>query len=229
MKLAIIIPAYNEEGTILTVLESLPKKLVGIDKIVSIVVNDGSGDKTEEIAKRRADFVVNHVVNLGVGAATTTGFEVAKKIKADAIVTLDADGQHNPNDVEKILKPILENKTDVVIGTRMLNPDGMPLLKILGNWLMNFLTFLVFRKWSTDSQSGLKAFNKKAIRKMQFHSIGYEICSEIIGEITRNKLRLAEVPIEVKYSDYSKMKGQNWLNGINIFTKIIAIKISQKK
>ncbi len=229
MKLAIIIPAYNEEKTIKSVLQSLPKKITGVDKIVSIVVNDGSGDNTSLIAKEHCDYLVNHAVNLGVGAATITGLAVVKKIGADIVVTIDADDQHNPDDILKLVRPIIDKDKDVVIGTRMLNSKGMPPLKVFGNWTMNMITYLVFHKWSTDSQSGLKAFNKRAIKKMSLHSMGYEICSEIIGEVQRNKLKYLEVPIEVKYSDYSKVKGQNWLNGINILTKILAIKLVNKK
>jgi glycosyltransferase involved in cell wall biosynthesis len=228
MKLAIVIPAYNEETVIHDVISKLPKKLDGIDEIVPIVVDDGSTDNTYKKAKSQCRYVFRHVVNLGVGAATSTGFEAAKKLKADIVVTLDGDGQHNPNDVQKLIEPILSKKADVVIGTRMLDYQGMPVLKIVGNWLMNFLTFLVFRKWSSDTQSGMKAFNSKALKKMCFHAIGYEICSETIGEIKRNKLKYAEVPIEVLYTEYSKKTGQIWVNGINIFTKIISIKMTKK-
>jgi len=229
MKLVIVIPAFNEATVIEDVIKKLPKKIDGIDSIVPVIVDDGSSDGTYDIAKNSTQHVIKHLVNLGVGAATTTGFEAAKKIGADIIVTLDADGQHNPEDVAELIKPILENRADVTIGTRMLNSKGMPKLKIFGNWVMNALTFLIFHKWVTDSQSGMRAFSKNAMKKMSFHSIGYEICSETIGEIKRNRLKLAEVPIEVIYTDYSKITGQSWLNGINILTKMISIKLSGKK
>jgi len=228
MKLAIVIPAYNEEKAIEEVLLSLPKKLKNIDKIISVVVDDGSFDKTHDIANNHATYAIRHVINLGVGAATTTGLGAAKKLRSDIVVTIDADGQHNPKDIEKIIQPILDGKADVVIGTRMLNAKGMPPLKIFGNNFMNFLTFLVFHKWSSDSQSGMKAFNAKALKKIKLRSIGYEICSEMIGEIQRNKLKLKEIPIEVIYTDYSKVKGQNWINGINVLTKMLVIKIIGK-
>ena len=228
MKLAIVIPAYNEENAIKDVLLSLPKDIKNIDEIISIVVDDGSIDKTYKVAKKHAHHAIRHVVNLGVGAATTTGLEAAKRLKADIVVTIDADGQHNPEDIERIIKPLIEKKADVIVGTRMLNAKGMPLLKIFGNNFMNFLTFLVFQKWSSDSQSGMKAFNKVSLEKIHLHSIGYEVCSEMIGEIRRNKLKLIEIPIEVIYTDYSKIKGQNWINGINVFTKILVIKITGK-
>ncbi len=229
MRLAIIIPAYNEEKVIGEVLRGLPKKIKGIDEIVTLVVDDGSTDKTYDVAKSNTKHVLHHIINLGVGAAIQTGFGAAKKLAADIIITVDADGQHSPNDIEKIISPILEKRADVVIGTRMRSPKGMPFIKIFGNWVMNFITVIVFHKWSSDSQSGMRAFDKKAIRKMCFHSIGYEICSEMIGEIKRNNLKMIEVPIKVIYTDYSRATGQNWLNAVNILTKIISIKITGKK
>lgn len=229
MKLGILIPAYNESSSIESVLSSLPKKMDGFESLAVIVVDDGSKDDTYDRARKISPYTVRHAVNLGVGAATQTGLEVAKRLKVDVLVTMDADGQHNPKDIKKMVEPIIKGKADVVIGTRMLNPKGMPLLKILGNHFMNALTFIVFGQWTSDSQSGMKGFSKKAIRKMKLHSIGYEVCSEMIGEIKRNKLSLVEVPITVIYSDYSKSRGQTWLNGINILTKIIAIKMQGKK
>jgi len=229
MKLAIVIPAYNEAGSIENVLKNLPKKIHGIDQIISIVVDDGSTDKTFEIAKSLATYLVHHVINLGVGAATTSGLEAAKKLKCDIVVTIDADGQHNPKDIKKIIQPILTNKADFVIGTRMKNSKGMPILKIIGNWMMNILTLIIFRKWSTDSQSGMKALSKRALQKIELHSIGYEVCSELVGEITRNKLTFTEIPIEVIYTDHSRSKGQDWLNAVNILTRSIAIKLGRQK
>lgn len=229
MKLAIVIPAYNEEKSIETVLNKIPKSIDGIDEIITIVVDDGSTDDTFEISRKKAKYVLRHIVNMGVGAATITGLSAAKKFRSDVAVTIDADDQHDPSDIAKLVYPIVNGLADVVIGSRMSDTNDMPPIKIIGNWFMNFLTFLVFRKWTSDSQSGLKAFNKKAISKMCFHSIGYEICSEIIGEVQRNKLRLIEIPVSTIYSKYSKAKGQSWLNGINILTKMIVIKITGRK
>lgn len=229
MKLAIIIPAYNEEIIIKDVLLSLPKKIKGAEEIISIVVNDGSEDDTHKIAKRHATYTIQHVVNMGVGAATTTGLEAAKKLNADIAVTIDADGQHNPKDIRKIIQPILDKQCDVVIGTRMLDSKGMPRLKVIGNWCMNFITFLVYHQWSSDSQSGMRAYNKHALKKMSLRSIGYEVCSEIVGEVKRTGLKLVEAPIKVIYSEYSRVKGQNWVNGINILTKSISIRMVGKK
>lgn len=229
MKLAIIIPAFNEATVIADVIKSLPHKITGINDIIPIVIDDGSTDDTFEVAKNNTLLVIKHIINLGVGAATTTGFEVAKKIGADIVITIDGDGQHHSKDIFKLVQPILKKQSDVVIGTRMTNTKNMPVLKIFGNWLMNILTLLVYRQWSSDTQSGMKAMNKKAISKIVIHSHGYEFCSELIGEIKRNKLVMKEIPIETIYTNYSIKNGQNWLNGINILTKLISIKLFGEK
>lgn len=229
MKLVIVIPAYNEEGSIKEVLEKLPISLSGIKKIIPVVVDDGSEDKTFEIADACTKYVARHVVNLGVGAALTTGFAAAEKLNADIVVTLDGDGQHNPKDIQKLVNPIVEGKADIVIGTRMRNTSGMPAVKILGNWMMNVMTFVLFQKWSSDTQSGMRALSAKALKKLDLYSIGYEICSEMVGEAKRTKLKLEEVCIETIYTDYSKAKGQSISNAINIFTRLLTIKLSGKK
>lgn len=229
MKLTIVIPAFNEGKVIASVLKSFPKKIKGADCVKTIVVNDGSTDNTLEEAKKHADFVANHVINLGAGAAVITGFQAARKIGADIVVILDADGQHNPKNIEKLIQPILDKKAEVVIGTRMLNSKGMPAIKVFGNWAMNVMTFITTGGWSTDTQSGMRAISRKALDRMQLQAVGFEYCSEIVGEARRCNLKLKEVPIETIYTEYSKSKGQSIVNAINIFTKLVIIRISGKK
>lgn len=178
---------------------------------------------------RNSSKVINLPINLGVGTATETGIMAARKLGCDLLITMDADGQHNPKDIERVIQPILSKKADVVIGTRMKNSKGMPWIRVFGNWMMNLVTFLVFQKWTSDSQSGMKAFGKKALSRIDHRSLGYEICSETIGEIRRNRLKFCEVPIEVIYSSYSQKKGQNIFNAINVLTKIIMIRLAGKR
>lgn len=229
MKLVIIIPAYNEESVIKVVLDKIPKTLLGVDEIISLVVDDGSSDNTYEIASANTKFVARHVINLGVGAALTTGFAAARKLKADIVVMLDADGQHNPEDINKLIQPIIDKRADIVIGTRMKNTKGMPVIKIVGNFLMNVMTWIFFQEWSSDTQSGMRALSRKALDKIDIQSLGYEVCSEMIGEAKRTRLKLLEVEIKTIYTDYSKAKGQSALNAVNIFTRLIAIKMMRKK
>lgn len=221
MRLAIIIPAYNEEKTIAQVIKRIPKKIKGVSVIDIIVIDDGSKDTTAIVAQKAGATVLSHLINQGVGAATITGISAAKKIDTDMVVTLDADGQHEPKEISKIVELISKKKYDVVIGTRIMSRKKMPVLKIIGNYIMNWLTYVLYEIWVKDSQSGFKGFSKNAMQKMKLSSSGYEICSEIVGEIKRLKLKYFEMPIKTIYTTYSKKRGQFSLNGVNIIIKLI--------
>lgn len=229
MKLAIVIPAYNEEQAIEKVLLSLPKKISKVREIVTIVIDDGSSDKTYEIARSFANKAIRHIVNLGQGAAFKTGFKYAKKINADVVVTIDGDGQHSNKDIQRLIEPIIYGKAEIVSGSRMFNTNGMPRIRIIGNWLMNLMTLIIFRKWVSDSQTGMRAFSKEVIAKMNLYSLGHEVCSEIVGEAKRHNFKFIEVPITTIYTDYSQSKGQSILNAMNILTKLLEIKLMEKK
>ena len=141
MTLAIIIPAFNEEKSIGKVIKSIPKKIEGISNKTVFVIDDGSSDNTGGVAKKSGATVLTHILNQGVGAATITGLEAAKIINSDIILTLDADGQHDSKEINNIVKLILSKKYDVVIGSRLLNRKKMPLVKNIGNFIMNWFTF----------------------------------------------------------------------------------------
>ena len=228
MKLVIIIPAYNEEKTIGKVLKSLPKKVAGISSVIKVVIDDGSTDKTARIARENGAIVLSHAVNLGLGGALATGLAAARKINADIALTFDADNQHSADDIYGMIVPILKNKADVTIGNRLSDKKNMPKIKILANWLANIYTYLLFGLYVHDSQSGLRGFSKIALSKIRINSTGYEVSSEIIGEIRRNNLILKEVKINTQYSRYSEKKGQEFLNAFNIITKIFQIKLFNK-
>jgi glycosyltransferase involved in cell wall biosynthesis len=224
MKLAILIPAYNEEKMLARVIKTLPKKLPRITQKEIVVIDDGSKDKTAEIAKRLDVTVISHLINRGLGGALGTGFEYAKKKNFDCLVTFDADGQHNPKDIEKILKPILAKKADVVIGSRLKNRNGMPWYRQVGIFGLNIFTLIFFWVWTSDSQSGLRAFSKKAIQEIEIASNKMEVSSEIFNEIGKKELKMVEVPIKSIYTDYSLKKGVGKgqiRHGIGIITKLI--------
>ena len=228
MHLAIVIPVYNEQKVIGSVINGLPKQIKGINKIEILAVNDGSTDSSvREIKKTRAK-LISHVVNLGYGAASTTGLEGAKKIGVDIAVTFDGDGQHDPNDIEKVIAPILANKSDVIIGTRFHNIRSMPILKRIGIKGLNFIIFLFSGHWSTDSQCGLKAFSSRALDKMELETTGMEFASEVILEARKRRLRIKEISAKTIYTRYSRKKGQSPLNGINIVLKMVAKKLAIK-
>ncbi|MCX6809778.1 MAG: glycosyltransferase family 2 protein [Candidatus Berkelbacteria bacterium] len=225
--LAIVIPVYNEGPVIRSVINSLPKQISGVDKITVLAVNDGSTDNSAKEIKKTKAVLVSHPINLGAGSATVTGLKGAEKIKADIAVTIDGDGQHDPKDIAKIIKPILQNKADIVIGTRLKKSKGMPNIKKVGNWGLNIITYALSRMWTSDSQSGFRAFSKKAISALDIESLGYEFCSEVLVEAKRQKLKIAEVPVRVIYTHYSKQKGQSIFNGMNIVIKLIIGKITK--
>ena len=216
----IVMPAFNEEKVITEVIGSVKKK--GFNDI--IVVDDGSSDKTSSKAKKAGAQVITLKKNKGVGNATRKGIKYALSTKADVIVTFDSDGQHCADDIKKVTSPIINKEVDVVIGTRLKNPKGMPLIRIIGNFGLNLITYLLFFVWTTDSQSGFKAFSRRAASKIEIKSTGMEFCSEIIKEIGAKKLRYKEVPIKTIYTVYSISRGQSSLNGFRIFGRLLLIR-----
>ncbi len=217
---AVVLPAFNEAKAIAKVLAGIPASIGPMDVSV-VVVDDGSADHTAEIARRHGAQVIRHLTNLGAGAATVTGMKAAKALDAGVIVTIDADGQHDPADIQLLVESLVDGPYDVVIGSRLLDPAGMPASRFSANLLLNAVTYLVYGKIVSDSQSGFKAFSRPAIDAIELNSPGYEICSEIIGEIYRKNLRYKSVPIKAVYTDYSKGKGQHFLNGINLIIGLL--------
>ena len=217
----IIIPAYNESIMIGNVINSIPKKIKGIAKLDILVVDDGSIDRTYDIAKSKGIKVLKHVINRGLGGALATAFEFAKLQKYDFMVTFDADGQHDSRDINKILRPLVDREADVVIGSRMLFANSMPFLRKVINRISNIITYVLFNVWSTDSQSGLRGFSLFALRKIRIRTQRMEVSSEIFKEISRNRLQMKEVPTHSIYTNYSLTKGQRISNAPNVFWKLL--------
>ncbi len=219
MKRIALIPAYNEATTITEVLK---RTRDFVDEI--IVVNDGSSDKTAELAKQAGAYVVNHGINRGLGAAIGTGFAYALRRGADVVITLDADGQHDPSEIPAFVSAI-EKGADVVIGTRMKTRIGMPWYRQVAQVIGNVTTYVLFGAWVSDSQSGYRAFTKAALSKIQIRTNRMEVSSELIAETKRNNLNLVEVPIKAIYTDYSLSKGQSFFVGIKTLIKLVLRRI----
>lgn len=209
MKLLIILPAFNEATVIAPVIRQL--KIVGKSLPVEsqiCVINDGSTDNTVKICEQEKIAVLNHLINCGLGASLATGLEYARHIQADFAITMDSDGQHDPQDLIKLLKPLMRRQADVVIGSRLLGQKGrMPWLRKINNNFFNWLTFLLFQVKTTDSLSGFRGFNRLAIQLIKLRTERMEVSNEFFSEIKRNNLRIKEVPIKVIYTDYSMAKG----------------------
>lgn len=198
MKLIIQIPCYNEEETLALTLSELPKQIQGIDEIEVLIIDDGSKDKTVDIAKENGikQFVILPS-NVGLAKAFSAGLAKSVELGADIIVNTDADNQYNAADIEKLVQPILENNSDMVIGTRPISAieHFSPIKKMLqklGSFVMRLLS-------STDVQdatSGFRAFSRNAALQMNIFD-NYTYTLETIIQAKAKKLRISSVPIRV--------------------------------
>jgi len=187
-----------------------------------VVVDDGSTDSTAEAVRKTGAHLVSHRVNRGQGAALETGIRYALEEGADIMVTFDADGQHDPDDIETVLRPIAEGKAEVVFGSRFLHPDSsVPLLRRAllkgGAWLTRRMTGLSV----SDTHHGLRAFSRTAASKIHFELERMAHASEIFEIIAREKLLYAEVPARVRYTAYSLKKGQSLFDALKILGSLL--------
>jgi glycosyltransferase involved in cell wall biosynthesis len=218
MKAFVIIPAYNEEkhieGIITRTLKEVPR-----DRI--ILVDDGSRDATSEIAERKVT-VLKHLVNLGKGAALKTGCEYALSKGAEALIAMDADGQHKPEDIPRLLSAL--KGRDIVFTYREFG-GNMPLVKKFGNRFIQGVSALIFGIRIKDTQCGFRAFTKEAYMKLKWKVSDYSVESEMIARTGKNRLKFAQVPIETTYHD--KYKGVTVIDGIRIFMNMLWWKIAK--
>jgi glycosyltransferase involved in cell wall biosynthesis len=227
-KVCIVIPAYNEAPVIGDVIKNAIKALRSsrFDTTV-VVINDGSKDNTGAIARKNGAIVIDHILNSGAGGATATGLSYAEQKNFDFAVTMDADGQHHIDDVIKGIKTIKGSSIDLLIGSRLIDNKGMSRVKILGNRGLSFITYILFGINSTDSQSGLRVFSRHALKELRWKTNGYEFCSEMLWRAKQQGMNIDEYPIQAIYTDYSKSKGQNNWNGINIVKSLLLRRISE--
>jgi glycosyltransferase involved in cell wall biosynthesis len=221
----VIIPAHNEEPVIGSTIAGVQAQLkepplVDLASEV-VVVDDGSRDHTAQVAEQYGVIVTRHPTNRGLGAALGTGFQAAQQLQATLVVTFDADGQHNPRDLARVLAPLLSENADLVIGSRLLSSNHIPVIRRCVLWTANLVTWLLFGVWVTDSQSGLRALNRRALEQIEIHTERMEVSSEIVAEAKRLRMRIAEVPIEAIYTEYSRRKGQTVWNSFNVGHKLL--------
>ena len=226
-KVCVIIPAYNEAKVIRRVIKDAKKVFSNSKdyKIDIVVINDGSKDNTSSEAKDGGAIVIDHILNSGAGGATLTGLRYAMKNDYDLAATMDADGQHATEDVLKGIIFADKNNIGLAIGSRLMNPEGMSKIKIIGNKGLSFITKLLFGENVTDSQSGLRIYSKAAIDNLRWKMSGYEFCSEMIWRAKQAGLEIKEYPIKAIYTDYSRSKGQNNWNAVNIVKQLIKCRI----
>lgn len=196
LKTIIGIPAYNEEKNIAKIIIQLQKISDNI-----VVCNDGSKDLTGNIAEKMGAIVINHPRNLGYGSAIGSIFTKAKELNADILVTFDADGQHRVDDIPQIIEPINKNNVDIVIGSRFLNhnENSVPRYRKIGIKTITSLSNVTGSTKLTDSQSGFRAYNKKALQAILPSDSGMGVSTEILIKAGKAGLKVKEVPITILY------------------------------
>jgi len=211
-----VIPAYNEEATIGSVVLSTRQHVLRV-----IVVDDGSTDRTAELAQLAGAQVISHYENMGKGAALKTGFRAARD--ADIIVTLDSDAQHYPSDIPQLLEPILTGEADVVNGSRYLNGNhtDTPGYRRVGQNVLDIATNISGGSQITDSQSGFRAFHKRSFPAFKFHSQDYSIESEMLIDASQAGLRIQEVEIRVRYWDEHQHKVSPVSHGLAVLVRLL--------
>jgi glycosyltransferase involved in cell wall biosynthesis len=202
-KVTVILPAYNEELSIGSII--LLTRLY-VDNV--IVVDDGSSDRTSEIARKAGAEVIRHETNKGKGVALKTGFTAADDLGADIIVTMDSDDQHNPADIPKLIDPILKGEADMVNGSRYLNclNKNTPACRRVGQTILDRTTNLNSGLQITDSQSGFRAFAASTKDVFSFNAQGMTIESEMLADAGKSDLRIKEVNISTRYNFESQVR-----------------------
>ncbi|MDO9496032.1 MAG: glycosyltransferase family 2 protein [Nocardioides sp.] len=218
----VVVPAFNESSVLGVVLADLGAYFGTV-----VVVDDGSTDATAEIARAAGAIVVRHGVNLGQGAALQTGFDFAlRRTDVEFVVTFDADGQHAAADAYRLLAHCRADGLDVVLGSRGLGGC------VDQPWQRRALLRLALRfsKWSTgleltDTHNGLRVLRRSALSRIRLHQRGMAYASELEGQISTLNLMWREAAVEVRYTDYSRAKGQQNLNAVNILLDLASARI----
>jgi glycosyltransferase involved in cell wall biosynthesis len=218
----IVIAAYNEEHAIGHVVKEL--RGAGYDRIV--VVDDGSKDRTFDVATDAGAKAVRHVMNRGQGAALKTGIDYALRHDADIIVTFDADGQMRVEDLPKMIEPVTHGDVDVTLGSRFIGQgSNVPFTRKLFLQAGALLFKILYGVQLTDSHNGFRALSRHAAETIQIRADRMEHASEIIDQIGVHQLRYKEIPVVIRYTEYSKAhSSQGWFPALRIFLRTLAHK-----
>jgi len=201
-KLTIYMPALNEEKTIFNVINAIPKKIEGFETIEILVVNDGSDDQTVFEAQKGGAIVLSHNKNKGVGEAFQTAVKYALQTKTDILVSIDADGQFDVNQICEMATPVLTNKADFCIGIRFFDgkPKNMPKIKFWGNKQVNRIVSFVCKTKILDASCGFRAYSKDTLLSLNLHG-SFTYTHETILDLIDKGYKVEQIPVKVEYFD----------------------------
>ena len=216
----VIVPAFNEQNVIKDIINNLLKNFSNV-----IVINDGSNDKTLETINDLDIKILNHEINLGVGAAVQTGFDYVSNIPdAKAVITFDADGQHLVDDAVAMAKEIMICDEGIIFGTRFpKHSKNIPMVKRIVLKLIAKITDLVTGVSLSDAHNGLKAYKVSIIKELELQFSSYSYESELITQVAKKKIDYKEMSTDIKYTSYSIKKGQKLLNGLLIIEDLLKL------
>lgn len=229
----VVIPALNEGGHIGSVVGSIPKTVtVGEQKYKTdiLVIDDGSTDDTATKARKAGAVVVSHVVNTGAGGATRTGLRYAEH-RTDVlyVVTIDGDGQHASNDIERLVRHAVKHNSHMIVGNRLHanNKTSMPITRRFANWGASIISRVLFGIKTKDTQSGLRLYRYDVLAPLSQYTLDrYGFCTETLWHATRAGIRVDEVPIAVSYSKEGMAKGQSLWSAMEVLRDLIRVRIA---
>lgn len=216
MKITIVMPVYNEEEKVITVLKEISKT-----KFPVVVVDDGSTDTTSlklHGVNNPKLIILNHKINLGKGSALKTGCEYAFSHGADAVILMDSDGQHAVSDLALFVNKLESKKYDIIFGSRNLN-FGVPFVRYIGNKIASVIVSMMFGIYVSDLISGYRAITKKAYEKIKWESTGYGVETEMVIRAKKASLSSCEIPVATIY--YDNYKGVSILDAFEVFSNVI--------
>lgn len=225
-RLGVVIPGRNEAARIGAVLDALPPSLPGVREVRALVVDDGSDDATAAVARAHGARVLRHVINMGKGAALRTGCEAALATGCELVAVMDADGQHLPSDLPRVVAPLVAGRADLVVTYRQLGGDMPPVMRA-GNWGLSSAFRVMFGHRFQDTQCGYRAFTAAAFPRLAWRATDYSVESEMLIHAARRRLRVVEVPIATVYHD--RFKGTTVADGIRILGSMLRLAVGDRR
>ncbi len=220
----ILVPCFNESKVINQTISELSKYFQNI-----LVVDDGSTDNTTNLLKSLNATVLQHPINLGQGAAVSSGFEfISRTDNSKAVITFDADGQHSVNDAVTFANEILSSSEDIIFGSRFIHHEkNVPFIKRLVLKIVTKISNVILKMNLSDTHNGLKAIKIDALDKIKLKTSNYAFESELLAKVSKLGLSYRELPSDIIYTEYSKTKGQSLRNGMRILESLVVLFFSR--